>query len=462
LRAAELGESLSTGVEVDSTGFALLKIAVTLSPVVLNAAAAAAAAGGANASAAATVASLHGACDTIAAAIFGYIKAAREDVERAVAVAASRSIIDGGCGELGFDRGDITGGVINQTSSVVLKNALGQLASCPGNSSHRSFLLWRDSKLIAEVAFRFPTKPLVSKLASSLAKAMQRSGPRDILSPPARRVWQPAVLLDLLQALNPKNALYFLQSKALPPHALPLHEPIYSQMYQFERVSAPILNWLTLQPIVELPPRIDNASIIMALPPPNPFLPTSFSIVEHGGYGALLGIPDKGMYSGKLVDHTSLLEVASTELKTRVDSGVDLHAMLLPVGDIALLGLQLSGTGLFEQLGALSSSPLSLYWLPDTFFGLPRTHVAFELVSSAASSSPFSSVLTALWIDSTQVAFLCVRTTLPFTYHSFDFISHAASFFTGESIRTTLPDRSWWYICKNRGVGVWFRDFDLC
>ena len=63
-----------------------------------------------------------------------------------------------------MDRGDITGGASNQTGSV-LKNSLGQLATCPGNASHqRSFRLWRDSKLIAEVAFRFPTKPAVSLL----------------------------------------------------------------------------------------------------------------------------------------------------------------------------------------------------------------------------------------------------------------------------------------------------------
>jgi hypothetical protein len=67
LRASELGESLSAGLEVDSTGFSLLKVTVVLSPVVVRNAATAS-----NSSASVSV--LHEACDRISGAVFGYIK----------------------------------------------------------------------------------------------------------------------------------------------------------------------------------------------------------------------------------------------------------------------------------------------------------------------------------------------------------------------------------------------------
>jgi hypothetical protein len=125
--------------------------------------------------------------------------------------AAAGGSADAGCSPTIQNRVDVAGGAINVTETPLL-DGFGRLANCPGNATHqRSFRLWRDTKLIAEVAFRFPNKPEASNFASELAKAMQRQGPLDILSPPSRRVWQPAAVLAVLNALTPRNALFLLQ-----------------------------------------------------------------------------------------------------------------------------------------------------------------------------------------------------------------------------------------------------------
>jgi secreted Zn-dependent insulinase-like peptidase len=72
LRAAELGEKLSAGTEVDSTGFALLKVSISLSPVAVSGATRAE-------SPSAIVAALHQLCDRVSGALFGYIQVMLSD-----------------------------------------------------------------------------------------------------------------------------------------------------------------------------------------------------------------------------------------------------------------------------------------------------------------------------------------------------------------------------------------------
>lgn len=383
LRAAHLAERLGVDIDVDSSGFALFRIEVVLSPAVVAAAKNAAAAGGNSA----VLVSLHEACDQVAGSVFAHIAAAVADVEAAAAYAAAVPVALGGC---------LPPPPSPSVSAAHAVNPLsGELLSCPGNdTTHLSFRAWRDASLLAAAAFRFPDKPDAEQLASDLAKTLHRVGPDDVLSPPWRRVWQPAAILAVLRALTPASAIFLLESAALPLALLSLTEPIYGTAYALERVAPADLERLAKAPDAGLPPRLDGLPVFFALPPPNPFLPATFGLVDHAGYGSQLG----------LVEHPS--ERGGDAAPVASGKAGTLHAMLLPVADQLAAAAAPPGADALimapsshaAQLAVLRASPFSLLWLPDGLFGRPRSHVGVELASAAAAASPTAEVLTALWV----------------------------------------------------------------
>jgi secreted Zn-dependent insulinase-like peptidase len=172
-------------------------------------------------------------------------------------------------------------------------------------------------------------------------------------------------------------------------------------------MEAAVIEQLESRPTAGLPPRTDNIGTVLSLPPPNPFLPTYFGLVGHAGYGALLGLSEAGSSPYDAAGPgLSLLEVASgavpadaadwTKRALLAPNSSELHAMLLPAGRAASATRD-------EQMHFLRESPLSLWWLPDVFFGRPRSHVAIELLSPPAAASATAAVLTALWVDAVQV-----------------------------------------------------------
>ena len=272
LRAAHLAEELKVDLESDTTGFALLKVEVTLSPAVVHAAVAAGQAGGDDGNA--RLAALHASCDLVSGAVFSAVRAAIADLEAATAFAAAAPLLAGGCpmpppvarNASSSLTAPITAPVSRAAAPTYAANPItGALLSCPGNASaQRSFRMWRDVTLLAAAAFRFPDKPEAQKLSSSLAKAMQREGPDDILSPPWRRVWQPAAVLSVLRAMTPANTIFVLESRLVPPDLLPMTEPIYGSSYALSPLEPAVLDRLTSSPAAGLPPRLDGRPIIFA------------------------------------------------------------------------------------------------------------------------------------------------------------------------------------------------------
>jgi hypothetical protein len=89
-----------------------------------------------------------------------------------------------------------------------------------------------------------------------------------------------------------------------------------------------------------------------------------------------------------------------------------LRAMILPIDDMqAALGLvppQASGTVTRDTASQLAAAgegaPVTLWWMPDAFFGRPRTYVVLELAMPTAAVSARHHVLTALYVAAVRNA----------------------------------------------------------
>jgi hypothetical protein len=89
-----------------------------------------------------------------------------------------------------------------------------------------------------------------------------------------------------------------------------------------------------------------------------------------------------------------------------------LRAMILPIDDMhAALGLvppQASGTVTRDAASQLAAAgegaPVTLWWMPDAFFGRPRTYAVLELAMPTAAVSARSHVLTALYVAAVRNA----------------------------------------------------------
>lgn len=305
LKAAGLGESVSAGIEVDSTGFALMEVEVTISPTVVDAARAAA-------SPAAAAAVLTAASDRLLAVLFAHVRLATQELEAAIAQSITALRRTGNedllCGAGTHPILNLTqmtleftanSGAVHLTSSGATTDALGicrdhrgRLVHWPGDAAtSAAYRVWADAQHMALLQFRYPSKGDPSHLASHLAKAMQRAGPEDILTPPSRRVWQPRAIHLLLQHIAPANALVVLSSKVLDASLLPSTEPIYGSKYDVQPLPPATLAALaSADPLSLLPAGSPRPHL--ALPLANPFLPSDFSLVRHGAYASTLGLAD--------------------------------------------------------------------------------------------------------------------------------------------------------------------------
>lgn len=305
LKAAGLGESVSAGEEVDSTGFALMAIDVTISPAVVDAARAAG-------SPAAAAAVLTAASDRILAVLFAHVRLATQELETAISqsIAALRKTgnVDLLCGAGTHPTLNLTqmtagyranSGAVHLTSAGATTDALGicrdhrgRLVHWPGDAAtSAAYRVWGEAQHMALLQFRYPSKGDPSHLASHLAKAMHRAGPNDILTPPSRRVWQPRAIHLMLQHIVPANALVLLSSKVLDASLLPQTEPIYGSRYDMQPLPPATLAALAgADPLALLPAGSPRPHL--ALPLTNPFLPSDFSLVRHGSYASALGLAD--------------------------------------------------------------------------------------------------------------------------------------------------------------------------
>jgi secreted Zn-dependent insulinase-like peptidase len=328
----------------------------------------------------------------------------------------------------------------------------GSLVSWPGNaSSNAAFRVWSESQLMASLRFRYPLKGEADHAASGFARSAHRDGPLDILSPPSRSVWQPRLIHAVLQRfMKPENMIMLLSSSLFSSSKLlDSVEPIYNSRYRKTKIDTTKLaksptSLLDKQITVELPgggdsfkfPALVEPFSKLHLPPTNPFLPKDFSLARHSGYATLLGLVDiddvaasvnndpkqRGLApvkeqvldpphvptresSAALVEQlrsSDGLVNDATALRSSNEAGIaaayKLKPMLLPLDDLLVPDTTAKHRSM--ALSVTEASPISAFWLPDAFFGRPKTFVVVELISpTVASSTPTNQILTALLIN---------------------------------------------------------------
>jgi secreted Zn-dependent insulinase-like peptidase len=403
LKSSHLVETASASMEADTSGFSILSVEFTLSPSAINNATAAT-------SDSAVLESINHSCDAISAAFFVYVRKIRARLEEAVHVGRVQLLATGNT-LLAAGGADPLDGFV--------RTPMGDLMSWPGNSSAIAWRFWHDQLTMSEVAFQFPDKGEADDLASRLARLLHESDAADILAPPSRAVWQPGAILAALDQLRPVNILMFIESKAVPRGALTLAEPVYGTLYVSSKIEHSTLTFLDVSPESWVP----ASPLTLDVPPANNFIPRDFHLVRHAGYAEALGLVDIERLSEKQDEAlakaagssqrsswlTSLLgggpsHVDAAILQDQADEARAhaLQAMLVPIHDL------LAPLGFSHDQGSLQasnrSSAVSAWWLPDAYFGRPRSYLQLAIVTAAATSDSISSVLTSLYLSSVREA----------------------------------------------------------
>lgn len=151
LKAAGVGESVSTGVEVDTSGFALMQLEVALSPATVAAARAAGSDG-------ARVNALHAAADRIAGTVFLYLRLLADELRAATRDAAAALVRTGNadllCGHSGATSGGGGGGDTAAPGQAQSAGSLSDGASGVCRSHAGALVDWLGNGALATPARR--------------------------------------------------------------------------------------------------------------------------------------------------------------------------------------------------------------------------------------------------------------------------------------------------------------------
>lgn len=223
-------------------------------------------------------------------------------------------------------------GVVPGAPPKAVEGVGGTLASWPTLPGDTMGRLWRESVAYGQAQFLYPRKELSveSRVMALVENLWLGLGPQDVLLPPSRRVYQPLAALRVLRQLVPGSAIGLLSSPLIgvlggeggaslsatsttttntigasgggpqallspwgddTPLQLPFSEPIYGTRYALLPLFSCIAQALASTP--QIP-----ATTTPRLPPPNPFIPTSFELVSHAPYHSALGIEEKAREVG--------------------------------------------------------------------------------------------------------------------------------------------------------------------
>lgn len=432
LKAGGLATSLRASVDLDTPGFALLSVAVTLDPRVLARANAPDSPGPLRVMLEAT--------EAVLSAVMAY---------RAVMIdQLNKTVVEGAA-------------VLQRASAVPREVLSGEaplrspeaslLASWPASGTP-AYTAWAQQAAVAGLAFKFPDKPRdASSYVHTLARAMHRLGPADVLGPPpARRSWQPAqALRTLLREVTPADVIIMLTSSVVdlppprgdapgralrdvwgpwgadsdahedgesegrglvdagastavqasaprPPHGV-FEEPVYGTRYRYTPLPPSVLKRLAKSPTETLARVAPSAPLAFALPPVNPFLPPADTQPHRSVEAAVRAV------LAALPASTAVLRVASAS-----SSATPLaQPVLLPIAAETLRSLgypdspDSPSTGDSSEQAARSAAvhAVSVWWLPEARFRRPKTHVALRLLTPAAADTPTNAVLTHLWVS---------------------------------------------------------------
>jgi secreted Zn-dependent insulinase-like peptidase len=443
LRSRGLAEGVSAGLELDTSGFALLQLSVSLSPLAMlniTAAGEAAAAALPSGTAADAIAaaralassqSLAALVDAVLEATYSYLDLVDAALTASVAFGMDALRAQGlTATALGVFPEEVAGPLVRagrrpdsgpttrpgaavRGMPPLLTTAQGGGAAVdwPASPSDPAHLLWLEQLAMSAVGFRFPVHGEAASAVSSFARALHRSTPSLILGAPDAAVWQPAHALRIVRALVPEAVVAFLSSSLLPLApllALDSIEPVYSSRYS--AVSLTALKGLSdpNSPFA-IPAAVLAASL--ALPRANPYVPTDLSVRSYTGaeQAARLGLPASPPPLSRLGDPARNKSAAALWREYRVDPFV--VVVEEEVGPLFARSLLNEAAAAVAAAEASSASPprtvlpddarvapAVLVWAsPDTFFGWPRTSVTAELLSLRARDSPSASLLTSLF-----------------------------------------------------------------
>jgi len=270
----------------------------------------------------------------------------------------------------------------------------GTLASwpsvAPSDGTATTFArIWGEGTAYAEAEFRYPEADVsLEARALGLLKGLWLGmGPSDILYPPSRRVFQPLTALRVLRQLVPGTTIGILStplasllssnfnSDRLPPPStsmkpwgskspltLSFLEPIYSTRFG----KLPLLPCIA-QHLALLESDSVSAAPTPSLPPPNPFIPTYWDLVQHApSVASSLKIPQiasRGAMGGKGSDPILLRGVKNVEGVNKTDGSFP------------------TATLISKNLGEVR-----VWWTPFIHLPIPRLSLGIELLSAGSSN----------------------------------------------------------------------------
>ena len=449
LRAADIAESVTAGLDLDAPPLGLFTVTARLAPAAVARIGAVAKTEGAVAGAAALATLVGALVDAILRALDKIEDATR--ISARAALTATGGSIPASAARLGF-RGDeletlvapmLRRGAWDGVGSAATQDALlaavwaeyqnQPTAAATGDDSNYEndeggiegdevYGLWADERDAAAAVWRFPARSdasgVVSELASRLAS--KNLGPNDLLMPPSRRIWRSRNVLRVLRQLAPAAVIVQLSSPLVAqvgvkaadieigcPNLPQAADASAAFASAAERAAAPASAALFARDFCEpiygtrfavsplaaflrasAAPGSPRAATA-ALPPRNTFIARAFPRAEHGSVErTMLRLPGGGEV---------MCESASSSSSRTAILGPDVEPLLLapPIS----VGAKVWADILVSDVADVGTAPpAALWWAPDTTGATPRAVVGIDIVlpCAAAASSPRAAVLTAV------------------------------------------------------------------
>ena len=440
LRDADIAESISAGLNLDSPPLGLFSISVTLAPAAVANIASVSKRKGAKAGATVLAALTGTIIDAIARAL--------DVIENAVRISARAELLSSGVGGGGLRDDEIAS--LNAPAlrrdawddasvQAALLSAVEREYHHSGDAAENSsvggvdgdaiYELWVDERDAATSAWRFPARSDASSVVSELASrlASRNLGLKDILLPPMRRTWRAHNVLRLLRQLAPAAAVVQLSSPLVAEvgdvvmpivigcESLPLAasapavyasaadrsrspssaalfernlcEPIYGTRFAISPLAAFVR---AAAASASSPDASLETPVTATLPPRNAYIARTFPRAEHG-------VIERNVLG--------LLE-GSGEIDISVNAGIkdggggdksfgpDIEPLLLT---------SVVGSTVWAASGGKNGDaapPAALWWAPDKTGMMPRAVIGIDVVLPCqfALGSPRAAVLTALGI----------------------------------------------------------------
>jgi secreted Zn-dependent insulinase-like peptidase len=319
-----VAESLSAGSHMDANGFSMFEVSVTLNPSVAE--------DGKEA--------LDRAVEQVAGAVFAYLELLR----------APSAPADATPEEVG-----------NSTSILDTK------------------WRWEERRAVAEADFRFPTREDASDMVSDLARSMFWRQSADLLNPPSRWLWEPALISKTLAQLVPERAIILVSSRSFLAADLPLTEPIYGTKY-----SSTPLDQGTLD-------KWGNATRIRSLhlPSRNPYVPKDLAVLPLGP-----GLRPFQPYEPYTPEPTT---VSDEDLDGTIDL---INARFREEDAPATESLQEreKRAGFPQNQKPLSPRAMAVWWRQDETFRKPLVNIMMEVETISAHLTAKQAVLSTLYL----------------------------------------------------------------